>query len=202
MFSLTPFRGIATLALVGTLSLTACDSGEPDDDGAGEEELISQVTLSLSGDDGDSQTIQVIFDQNGTNPTFSPSTLTLRPGVTYDGSIELRDTFNDEDITAEIREEAEEHLVRYAFDSLGAGQIVPTDTESDYTDDDENGGDFAVGLTFRASVSSTAGTSLGQGTLLNMALYHFDETPKTSSDDTSDEIDVEVAFPVTFAAGS
>ena len=202
MVSLTPTRGLAAVALLGSLSLTACDSGEPDADDPGEQELISEVTLSLAPDDGGAtQTIQVTFDEDGTDPTFSPSTLTLRPGVTYDGSVELQDTFNDEDITEEIRDEAEEHLIRYAFASLGAGQIVATDTESDYTSADENGGDFAVGLTFRASVSSTAATAtLGQGTFLNMTLYHFDDGPKTSSTATSDEIDVEVAFPVAFEA--
>ncbi len=184
--------------MVGALSLTACDSGEPDDDSAGEEELISQVTLSLAPDDGSaSQTIQVTFDEDGTNPTFSPSRLTLRPGVSYDGSIMLRDTFNDEDITSEIREEAEEHLFRYALTPSSAGTVRITDTESSYSSENANGGDFAVGLTFEVDVATSAS---GTGTM-EALLYHFDEAPKTSSTATSDEIDVEIAFPVTFAAG-
>ena len=37
---------------------------------------------------------------------------------------------------------------------------------------------------------------------MNAILYHFDDAPKTSSTATSDEIDVEVPFPVTVGAGS
>ncbi|MGB3543325.1 hypothetical protein [Rubrivirga sp.] len=192
-------RTLASLALLGSLSLTACDSGEPGDDGAGEEELISQVTLSLTPDDGgETATIQVNFDADGTNRTFSPSTLVLRPGVTYAGSIELRDTFNDEDITEEIEEEAEEHLFAYALSPASIGTVRITDTESDYSSEDDNSGDFAVGLDFEVDVA--AGAS-GSGTM-NAILYHFDDAPKTSSTATSDEIDVEVPFPVTVGAGS
>lgn len=187
------------LALVAALSLTACDSGQPDDDGAGEEELITQVTLSLSPSDGGAaQTIQANFDADGNNPTFSPSTLTLRPGVSYDGSIQLRDTFNDEDITEEIEEEAEEHLFRYTLSPSSAGTVRITDTESDYSSENENGGDFAVGLAFEVDVAPNAS---GTG-MMEALLYHFDDAPKTSSTATSDEIDVEVEFPVTIAAGS
>ena len=189
------------LALLGALTFTACDSAEPVDGGAGEEELITQVTLTLTPQGGgDALTARADFEADGTNPTFTPARLVLQPGVTYDGAIELRDTANGEDITEEVRAEAEEHLLQYGFASLGAGQITVTDRESDYTSEDENGGDFAVGLTFRVAVSEGAGTAdLGQGTLLTAILYHFDDAPKTSSTATSDEIDVEVAFPVSFA---
>lgn len=196
MFTSTPTRALLALALLGSLSLTACDSGEPDDDGAGEEELITQVTLTLTPQGGGSAvTISASDpDGDGTGLTFSPSTLALAPGTTYDGTIELRDTINDEDITEEVEEESEEHLFRYTLSPASAGTVTLTDTESDYTSDDENGGDYAVGLTFQ--VTTAAGAS-GAGTL-NVALYHFDVGPKTSSTATSDEIDVDVAFPVSF----
>lgn len=189
-------RGTAALALLGSLSLTACDSGEPGG-GAGEEELITQVEITLTNatDASDSVTITASDpDGNGADLTFSPARVTLRTGATYEGSIRLRDTVNDEEITEEIEEEAEEHLFRYSFSPASAGTVTITDTESDYTTVDENGGDFAVGLDFRAAVASGAA---GNGTL-NAVLYHFDEGPKTSSTATSDEIDVDIAFPVVF----
>jgi hypothetical protein len=187
-------RGLLALALLGSLSLTACDSGEPDDGGAGEEELITQVRLTLSSttDTSMPQTITVDFDADGTNPTFTPAQLALAPGTTYDGSITLSGP--DEDITEEIEEEAEEHLLRYSLSPSSLGTVTVTDSESDYTSADENGGDFAVGLTFQ--VATAAGAS-GTGTM-NVLLYHFDEGPKTSSTATSDEIDVDIAFPVSF----
>lgn len=198
MFTTNPFtRGALALALLGSLSLTACDSGEPDDDGAGEEELITQVTLTLTPTGGGSAVTISASDPDGDGAgiTFSPATLALTPGTTYDGTIELRDTINGEDITEEVEGEAEEHLFRYTLAPASAGTVTITDAESDYTSEDENGGDFAVGLTFR--VQTEAGAS-GTGTM-NAVLYHFDEGPKTSSTATSDEIDVDIAFPVSFA---
>jgi hypothetical protein len=195
MFTAPLTRGAAALALLGSLTLTACDSGEPDD-GAGEEELITQVTLTLTPvGGGQALTITATdADGDGAGLTFSPNRLALTPGTTYAGSIQLLDTINDENITEEVEEEAEEHLFRYSFDPASAGTVTITDTESDYTTVDENGGDFGVGLDFEAVVA--AGTS-GNGTL-NVLLYHFDEGPKTSTTATSDEIDVDIAFPVSF----
>ena len=37
---------------------------------------------------------------------------------------------------------------------------------------------------------------------MTAVLYHFDEGPKTSSTATSDEIDVDIAFPVSFQAAT
>ena len=188
-------RGVAALALVGALTLSACSSGEPEG-GVGEEELITQVTLALTPDDGGlTQTLQVTFDADGNNPVFSPAQLRLSPGVTYAGSIDLRDTINNEDITEEIEDEAEEHLFSYTLSPASAGTVTITDTESDYGPN--NGADLAVGIEFEVAVSDGAS---GSGTMTAL-LYHFDPQEgavKTSSTDTSDEIDVEVDVPVVF----
>lgn len=193
MFTHTPPRALLALALLGALTLTACSSGEPDE-GAGEEELITEVLLTFTPTTGTAtpQTLMVEFDADGTNPTFSPARLALEAGRTYIGT--MRVLGPDEDITEEIRDEAEEHLFRYTLAPASAGTVTITDTESDYGTMDQNGGDFAVGLTFQLQVA--AGAS-GDGTL-DALLYHFDEGPKTSSTDTSDEIDVDIAFPLSF----
>ena len=190
-----PALSRSAVALALLISLAACDSGEPDPD-AGEQELINRVTLTLTNtaDASDVATITATASDGRVIDTFSPAAIELRPGATYAGSIELRDTINGEDITEEIEEEAEEHLFRYSFQPSSAGSITITDTESDYAGENENGGDFAVGLAFRAAVASGAS---GSGTL-TAVLYHFDEGPKTSSTATSDEIDVDIAFPVSF----
>ncbi len=192
-------RGALALTLLASLTLTACDSGEPDDDGGGEEELITQVSITLTNtaDASDSVTITASDpDADGAGLTFSPSSVALRPGATYNGTIELRDTINDEVISEEIEEEAEFHRFQYSFQPTSAGTITATDTESDYTSENANGGDYAVGLAFQAVVASSAS---GSGTV-NAVLYHFDSEPKTSSTATSDETDIDIAFPVTFRA--
>ena len=189
-------RGAAALALL--IALPACSSGEPDDGGAGDEELITQVevTLTNASDASDSVTITGTASGGEVIDSFSPSRLTLRSGATYNGSIRLLDTINDVNITDEIEDEAEEHLFRYSFQPTSAGTVTLTDNEDDYTTARENGGNFQVGLEFRAVVN--AGAS-GNGTM-NVLLYHFGDegSPKTSSTATSDEIDVDIAFPVRF----
>ena len=192
---------LAALALVGAapLSLTACSSGEPGDPGAGTEELITRVEITLTNTADAQDAVTIVAsdpDGDGEGVTYSPASISLRRGATYDGTIRLRDTVNDEDITEEVEAEAEEHRFAYLLDPASAGSITLTDRESDYGSEDENGGDFVVGLTFRLAVASGAS---GDG-VLNARLYHFDDTPKTSSISTSDEIDVDLDFPVAFVA--
>jgi len=202
MFSQNTFmRGALALTLLASLTLTACDSGEPDDGGGGEEELITQVSITLTNTADASDSVKITAsdpDADGAGITFSPSSVALRPGATYNGTIELLDTINDEVISEEIEEEAEFHRFQYTFQPTSAGTVTATDTESDYTTEDENGGDYAVGLAFRVAVASGAS---GSGTL-NAVLYHFDSAPKTSSTATSDEADIDIAFPVTFQAAA
>ena len=187
MFTSTPTRALAALALLGSLSLTACDSGEPDDDGAGEEELITQVTVSLTPTSGGAaQTIRLDYDEEGVLTGTTPSQATLTPGTTYTGSVEFRDTINDEDITEEIEDEDDAHRIAYSLTPASVGTVT-------VTDQDENG--YEVGLDFRLAVASSAsGTAR-----MRAALYHFDAEEgvvKTSSSATSDEIDIEFEVPL------
>lgn len=183
-------RGLLALALLSSLSLTACDSGEPDDDGAGEEEFITQVTVSLSPTTGGAaQTIQLTYDEAGVLTGTTPAQATLTPGATYTGSVEFRDTINGEDITEEIEEEDDEHRIAYALTPSSAGTVTVTDR-------DDNG--FEVGLDFELAVASSAsGTARMRATL-----YHFDDEPKSSSTATSDEIDIEFEVPLVIAGAA
>jgi len=195
------FLSLTATALLGVapFTLTACSSGEPDDNGAGDEELITRVEITLTNTNNAQDAVTIVAsDPNGDGEgiTFSPASVSLRPGASYDGSIELRDTVNDEDITEEVEEEAEEHRFAYSLDPSSAGSIELTDRESNYGSTDENGGDFVVGLAFRVTVSDNAD---GDGTF-NARLYHFDDAPKTSNIATSDELDIDIDFPVAFVA--
>jgi hypothetical protein len=177
----------ASLGLfAAALAFAGCDTGEPDP--INPEELITEVTLTLTNqaDASDEVTITASDpDGDGAGLTFSPDHLHLTPGATYSGTITLLDTVNDEDITEEVEEEAEEHLFRYTLTPSGSGTVM-------ITDEDANG--FDVGLAFELTVDADAS---GDGEL-NVVLYHFDEEPKTGNDATSDEIDVDIDFPVMF----
>lgn len=190
-------RTTAFAFLAVALAFVGCDTNEPDP--INPEELITQVTITFTNAADGSDTVTIVAsdsDGDGAGITFSPMSASLRQGATYNATIELRDTINNEDITEEIEEESEEHLFRYTLSPSTAGAVTITDSESDYTTEDENGaGDLLVGLAFNVAVDAAAS---GTGTL-NATLFHFDDAPKTSSTATSDEIDVDIDFPVTFA---
>jgi hypothetical protein len=203
---LSPHRISAGLLALGlVLTTSACDSNEPDPDGPGEQEFITSVQIALTNttDASDAVTITASDpDGDGAGIVFSPTSVTLRAGATYDAAIELRDDINDEEVTEEIGEEAEAHLFRYTLSPAGSGTVTITDRESDYVPagQDENGaGDLPVGLTFRVVV---AGSAAGAGTF-NATLFHFDEgAVKNSATATSDERDIDIDFPVTFVSTS
>lgn len=168
------------------VTITACDSTEPDDDGAGEEELITRVVLTLQG--GGATVTATADDPDGDGVDIQTETLVLQPGITYSGTLGLfNDTATDpaeRDIGAEVREEADEHQVFYTLN--GFGQSVTLNI----SDQDSNG--LPVGLNFVMMVDETAS---GSGTL-NVVLSHYDEEPKNGTD-RSGETDVDVTFPVT-----
>jgi hypothetical protein len=177
--------------------LTACDSNDPADEGAGEQEIISNVTLTLVGDDGSTITAEATFDEGGV--LQNAETITLTPGVTYDGSVELLDTFNGEDITEEIRAEAIEHQFFYDVTGATGVTVTITDEETDYASENELGGEprsgVPVGLAFEVAVAADASGS-GQ---MNVVLGHYDERPKETDETVANtpERDVDFNYPLT-----
>lgn len=168
-----------SLALV---LFTGCDSSEPDDD-AGENELITEVTLLLTDPTGASVRA-VASDPDGDGVDIMIDTLTIEAGVIYNGSIQFEDTVNGEDITEEVEEEADEHQVFYIWggDLESRGNVV-------YDDQDNN--NLPLGLRY---VIQVGGTASGSGSL-NVVLSHYDDGPKNGTD-RSDESDVDIVFPV------
>ncbi len=172
------------LVMALLIVLPGCDSGEPDD-GAGERELITRVTLTLTPMAGGTPIEAVAEDPDGDGANLTIDPIQLVPGTTYLGTIELYDGVNDEDITAEVEEEADEHQFWYTAEGGIAGRVTVA-----VTDTDANG--LPLGLAFTVTV--TAGDA-ASGTL-NVVLSHYDEGPKNGTD-RSDESDIDIDFPVT-----
>jgi hypothetical protein len=180
---------LRSLALLLSLSLllTACDSTDPGEEGAGEEEVISNVTITLENEaDNSTITAEAVFDEAGV--VQSTETLTLTAGATYAGTIALRDRFAGENITEEIDEERDEHQFFYVpqGDVSDAFTIAITDTDSN---------DNPVGLEFTVSVADDAS---GSGDL-RVVLGHYDERPKAADETVDDtpETDIDFTYPVT-----
>lgn len=188
-------RWMSVPGLALALTVAGCDATP---DSFNDQELVTrvQITLVNTQNPTDTATITAIdADGDGADIEYLPSALSLRRGATYTGSITIDDTINDEALTDEIKAEADEHLFRYALTPGGSGTVTLTDRESDYQ---PGGRDLPVGLTFEVTVS---GAATGTGTLQTL-LYHFDDAPKTSGTSTSDELDIDLAVPVTFVAPS
>ena len=195
--------GPLALALLLALTLAACDSTDPGDEGeAGEQEVISNVTLTMTPSGGGAAvTAEAVFNSAGEQESIE--TIALEAGQTYDGAIDLRNRFADgeeADLTAEVRAEAAEHQFFYALTGASGVSLTVTDQETDYAadaaDSDELREGVPVGLTFDV-VAGAAGN--GQ---LQVVLGHYDERLKEvdeSLDDTP-ERDIDIAFPVEITA--
>ncbi len=173
-----------------TIVFTGCDTDEPDPQGAGETELITKITLTLTPQSGGTPIIAVADDPDGDGVGLIIDDLVLTANTTYTGTIEIRDDVNGEDITNEVRSEADEHQLWYTFAGDVASRVTVTITDTDSNN-------LPLGLTFTVAVSDGPPVS---GTL-NVVLSHYDETPKDGTT-LSGESDIDIVFPVEVTLGS
>lgn len=186
MFKLNKRIGLSILVLL-LVVFAGCDSEEPAE-GPGEEELITRVTLTLSPVGGSSDVMVEATDPDGDGTDFQIGTLGLTANTTYTGSITVYDDVNDEDITTEIEEEADEHQFFYIPGGDASSRVTVT-----VTDEDSNA--LPVGLAFTLAVSDGDAAT---GTL-QVILSHYDDGPKDGITQ-SDETDIDLVFPVTILA--
>lgn len=170
-----------------------CDSNEPDED-AGEEELITHVTLQLTSQ-SNSTTVEATaqFDEAGVLQQVD--TLKIIVGHSYNGSIEFRDDLNGEDITEEVEEEDDFHRVFFLPLGVGASRLVVN-----VTDQDGNGD--PLGLAYTVTDSGATEDELE----IRVRLRHYEEGANLPDDKANDdglsetpgvvENDVDVTFPV------
>lgn len=185
-------RGMLLL-LLPVLLLWSCKEDNPTNpDNGNEQELITTVTLSLT-ENGTSNVVSATFKDldgdGGAAPTIG--TLTLNAGSTYTGKVELLDESKNpaEDITEEVKEEAEAHQFFYTPQGALNGRLTVT-----VTDKDSN--NLPVGLEFTVAVSAGGAVTGSATNSLNVVLSHFDNTPKNGAD-RSDESDIDINIPVT-----
>jgi len=184
-------NSIRTFALATFLAAGAVACG--DDPAAppvgNEQELITDVTITLTPTTGGAAITTTISDPDGEGPNppnAQTAAIVLTPGMTYDGTIAFvdnQDPANPENITAEVAEEDDEHRVFYTLTGL-TGITIPDSS----LDTDGNGA--PLGLTFQVVADATAS---GSGTI-RVVLSHYDDTPKGDGSTPSNETDVDVSF--------
>lgn len=172
------------------LLYTGCDPDDPEDPGAGETELITDVSLSLvpvGGGDAVEMTFQDRDGDGGNAPVIVGGTLDAN--TTYNASISFfdrSDADDEENITEEIEEEDDEHQVFYQ----------PSGINITFSYDDQDSENRPLGLE-TTMVTGAAST----GTLTVTLRHEPDKDAAGVSDgditNAGGETDIEVAFPVT-----
>lgn len=168
-------------AALAILALAAC--GDSTTAPGGESELISRVTVSVTGN-GSTQSA-FIDDSDGNGP-IAPSpqsgTLVLQRGVTYTGTILFENRLENppENITTEVLAEADEHRVFY---TPGTGTTVTV------TDTDTQG--RPLGL--RYSIVAGSGAS-GSGSLRTLLCHYAGNTKPAVATSCTFDTDIDVLF--------
>ena len=200
------------LAGLGAALIVAACSDNPSEPppGAGDPENISLVTITLTPTtSGHAVATAFIRDSDGTTLPKSPNPpsgpLVLDKGVTYNGTIDLKNDIDPDsviEISEEVQEERDFHRFFYAItnDTLAARDsinIPPTDAAAKVDipisslNLDSLGNVF--GSTFQVVVDPSAPSG---SSILNAQLHHF-EQDKGSGLGTTFDTDLEVNFPVT-----
>jgi len=187
MKTITENLSLKTVLALGflTLMITSCSNDDDNPEAVDEEEVITTMNVSLTAT-GASEVRLESRDLDGDGPDAPVVEVSgnLTANTTYTGSIELLNETETpaEDITAEVREEDDEH--QFFFTTSGAVSSVT------YTDVDSDGN--PVGLTFELTTGDP-----GSGSIL-ITLRHEPKKPNDGSlADAGGETDIAQRFTVT-----
>jgi len=176
------FRLLLLLAL--PFVFTACDD-DKDPAPVDENEVITTVTYTLTPVGGGTPVSVTFRDPDGDQGSQQPTigSLTLAANTAYTGAISVLDETKSPagNTTADILEEADEHLFVYTVNPAGLLTIARTDKDKN---------NLEVGLATSLQTRATAGT----GTL-NIVLRHQPGVKNGTA--TPGSSDVDVTFPVT-----
>ena len=199
------------LPLVAVLALISCEHGHDHDHNHNHEnEVISRVVLTFTPTDGGAPLTFQFDDPDGDGGVSGTADrIDLTAGTEYTLALRFENGLEDpaEDLSGEIKEEAEEHFVFVLGDVAGPAstpaQALVThayaDRESDYGDN-AVGDDLPVGLTHTINA-----TLAGEGTLRIMLrhLPPLNDQPQKTGDlpadlaagrDLPGSVDVDVSF--------
>jgi len=195
---------LTSLMILLAFSVISCSSDDPEFET--DQELITDVTLLFTEMDVNNNMTQNSFSVTATDPegielgtTPTIQTITqLVPGKRYRLDISLYNSIENEDITEEILEDADDHQ----FYFLGSAFVGPDSFLTyAYADQDEDG--KPLGLAGFVTVSATPGTNNGQ---FRLVLRHdLDKNHPGANNpnyaefiNAGGETDLDIIFPVSF----
>lgn len=196
-------RKFFVLAALSAGLITSCsDDDDSTPDVVIEEELITDVTITLTADGADPVTLTVV-DPDGADGATPPTIETsgpLKANTTYAGSFEILNTSEEEaeDVTEEIKELAAEHQFFFVANDV-AITTTYTDNECDYKKPDEECDATTanpVGLSFELATADA-----GTGTLTVFLKHEPNKDAEGVADgdvtNAGGENDIDVTFDVT-----
>ncbi|GAB3221267.1 hypothetical protein GCM10027423_53940 [Spirosoma arcticum] len=125
----------------------ACKNDEENPAPSDPNEAITTATLTLTSQTTPVQTVTATVENLNTNADFSRALLTLRANTTYVGAVTLLDKTKTPalDVSAEVKDEANEHLVVYTFTPATSSPASMTVTSTD-RDTNPAPGPYPIGL--------------------------------------------------------
>lgn len=173
---------------IAGLSLTACsDDDDNTPEPVNEEEVITDVSLTFTNDEGQ-ETTYTFTDPQFRDDSYVAPVISLTEGETYQVEADFFNNSNPQDpevITEEIQEEADDHFLIYQFNNATV-DLMRTDGAAST---DSNG--IQIGL---STVWTATATSNGS---VVVSLIHEAETKDTSDgygSFTGGGTDAEVSF--------
>jgi len=179
--------------------LASCDDDDEPAPVEAEEEVISRVILTFSPTGGGDDVTATYLDSDGDGaapPTISE--IELVEGIEYDLSMTLTNTLEspEEDITAEIRDEDDEHQFFFEFtndifsDPSGDGNVDNRDDAVNYNDTDDNGNPVGLETTWTAGAHTDAAGDF------RVVLKHQPDIKSATSTVNDGGTDLDITFPI------
>jgi hypothetical protein len=202
----TVLAGVAAVAIVAACS----DNPAAPIPGAGDPENISLVTITLTPTtSGHAVATAFVRDSDGTqlpkSPTPPSQALVLEKGVTYNGTINLKNDIDPAqvvDISGQVFDERDFHRFFYTVtnDTLAARDSInmpPTDAAAKIDIPASGLSLDSLGNVFAGTFQVVVDPAAPSGSsILNAQLHHFEQEKGTGLGTTFDT-DLELNFPVT-----
>lgn len=168
----------------------ACKKDEENPDPANDNEAITTAILTLTSQTTPVQTVTATVENLNTSADFSRATLTLRANTTYTGMVTLLDKTKTPtlDVSAEVKKEANEHLLTYTFSPATGSPASMTVTATD-KDTNPAPGPYPIGLSTQVKTGA-----VGAGKL-KVVLRHQPNTKNGTA--TPGTTDLDTDFNVT-----
>lgn len=186
---------LSGLVLSGTLLSSCGDDDVPDAEN--DEEFIDLVTLTFTPTGGGTPVVATATDPDGEGVLdYVLTEIDLNVNTTYTLSIELENTIEEEDVTAEVAGEGDEHMIFFSFttdifsDPAGNGNVDNRSDDVNYNDEDVNMEPIGLSTTWTTSDVTSTGDDF------QVILKHQPNIKTSTSGATDGVSDIDITWTI------